>query len=59
MVGSKMRTQWKIAIASGWESEGPGIKPRRLQPTFDPGLPKKYYQPYCVLLVIDFFARCT
>jgi len=27
-------------MASGWESEGPGIAPRRLQATFDTGLPK-------------------
>jgi len=30
-----------VAIASGWESEDPGLKPRWLQATFDPGLPKK------------------
>jgi len=29
------------AIASGWESDGPGFKPLQLQATFDPGLPKK------------------
>jgi len=30
-----------VAMASGWESEGPRFKPRLLQATFDPGLPKK------------------
>jgi len=29
-----------MVMASGWESEGPGFKPWRLQATFDPGLPK-------------------
>jgi len=46
----------------GWESEGPELKPRWLQATFVPGLPKiiqqKYSQPYSVPLMID-FARCT
>jgi len=28
-------------MASGWEYEGLGFKPRWLQATFDPGLPKK------------------
>jgi len=28
-------------MASDWESEGPGFEPRRLQGTFDPGLPEK------------------
>jgi len=32
---------WQIAIASGWELEGPGFKPRRLQANFDPGLAKE------------------
>jgi len=28
-------------MASGWESDGLGFEPWRLQATFDPGLPKK------------------
>jgi len=28
------------AKASGWESEGLGLIPQRLQATFEPGLPK-------------------
>jgi len=30
----------EIAMVSGWESEGPGFKPWRLQETFNPGLTK-------------------
>jgi len=49
-------------MASGWESEGPGFKPPRLQAPFDPGLPKKfqqkYSQTYCVPFMI-YFARRT
>jgi len=29
---------WHIAIAPGWESEGPGLEPKPA--TSDPGLPK-------------------
>jgi len=33
----------QLVMASlGWESEGPGLKPRRIQATFDRGLPKNY-----------------
>jgi len=32
---------WEIAMAYGWESEGPRLQPLRLHATFDPGLPKK------------------
>jgi len=49
-------------MASGWESEGMEFKPRRLQATFDPSLPKeiqqKYSQPFSVPLMID-FAKLT
>jgi len=48
-------------MASDWESEGSGFEAWRLQPTFDPVLPKinqqKYYQPYNVPLMIDFARR--
>jgi len=28
----------RVVMASGWESQGPGFKPRLLQATFDPEL---------------------
>jgi len=31
---------WQIAMVSGWESEGLGFEPRRLQATLDPGCQK-------------------
>jgi len=31
-------------MASGWESEGLGLKHWQIQATFDPGLPKKIQQ---------------
>jgi len=35
------RLRWQIAMASGWESEGPAsFKPRGHQATFDPGCQK-------------------
>jgi len=50
-----------VVKASGWESKLSGFKPRRLQATFDPRLPKKilqkYSQPYSVPLMIDFARR--
>jgi len=51
----------RVVMASGWEFEGLGFKPWRLQATFDPRLPKKTKknsQPYSVPLMI-YFARCT
>jgi len=30
-----------VVMVSGWELEGFGFEHRRLQATFDPGLPKK------------------
>jgi len=36
-----MRSPWQIAMASGWEYEGPGFEPLLFQVTFDPNLPKK------------------
>jgi len=39
-MGVEKVSPWQIAMASGWESVGPGLEPLRLQTTFDPGLPK-------------------
>jgi len=47
-----------VVIASGWESECPGSEPRRLQATFEPGLPKKY-QVIPSQNSVKNFARCT
>jgi len=38
-------------MASGWESDGLGFEPWRLQATFDPGLPKKSNKNILSLIV--------
>jgi len=39
--GAKKISSGLGVMASDWVSEGPGLKPQRLETTFDPGLPKK------------------
>jgi len=39
-LGRKQDRHGRVVMESGWESKGPGFKPRRLQATFDPRLPK-------------------